>query len=386
MRLPGPAALRAGAYRYRGAHGRRWRGRLVQPRSVQCDVMTSLFISHSSRDQVAAQRVHQWLRNAGYQALFLDFDPSAGIPAGHRWEAELYAQLRRTDGVIFLASPDSVASKWCFAELSLARSLGRPVFPLRLDRTAWLDLLQDVQWVDLTADETSLGQLRDGLNRAGLRSADAFAWDPGRSPFPGLEPFDWQDAAVFFGREEEIRRLIQLLTSTLLRGPGRFVAIAGPSGSGKSSLLRAGLLPRLERLTDHWVVVPPMQPGRQPLQSLARSLQAAFRAAGHERTWTGLLDRLDQGPPSFIELGYELGEATGEAGRSVLLVIDQAEELVTRSGPQAQEQFLALLRGALRDDSPMWAIATLRAEFLSSAPDRAGLAEAIDDTFGLLRN
>ncbi|MGO9218919.1 MAG: TIR domain-containing protein [Streptosporangiaceae bacterium] len=341
--------------------------------------MTSLFISHSSRDQVAAQRVHQWLRNAGYQALFLDFDLSIGIPAGRRWEGELYAQLRRTDGVIFLASADSVASKWCFAELSLARSLGRPVFSLRLDRAAWLDLLQDVQWVDLTADETAFGQLRDGLHRAGLRPGDSFAWDPDRSPFPGLEPFDGQDAAVFFGREQEIGRLMQLLTTTLLRGRGRFVAIAGPSGSGKSSLLRAGLLPRLERLADRWVVVPPMQPGRQPLQSLARSLQAAFRASGHERTWTGLLDRLGQGPASLIELGYELGEATGGAGRSVLLVVDQAEELLTRNGLRGQEQFLALLRGALQEDSPLWAIATLRAEFLSSAPDRAGLAEAIDD-------
>lgn len=342
--------------------------------------MTSLFISHSSRDQVAAQRVHQWLRNAGYQALFLDFDPSDGIPAGRRWEAELYAQLRRTDGVIFLASADSVASKWCFAELSLARSLGRPVFPLRLGTAAWLDLLQDVQWVDLTADENALGQLRDGLHQAGLRPGDSFAWDSTRSPFPGLKPFDWQDAAVFFGREQEIGRLIQLLTSTLLRGAGRLVAIAGPSGSGKSSLLRAGLLPRLERLADRWVVVPPMQPGREPLPSLARSLQAAFRAAGHERAWTELLDRLDQGPASLIELGCELGDATSGAGRSVLLVVDQAEELVTRSGPRAREQFLALLRGALRDDSPMWTVATLRAEFLSSAPDRAGLAEAIDDT------
>jgi TIR domain/AAA ATPase domain len=342
--------------------------------------MTSLFISHSSRDQVAAQRVHQWLRNVGYQALFLDFDPSDGIPAGRRWEAELYAQLRRADGVIFLASAESVASKWCFAELSLARSLGRPVFPLRLGTASWLDLLQDVQWIDLTADETAFRQLRNGLHQAGLRPGDSFAWDPARSPFPGLEPFDWQDAAVFFGRDQEIGRLIQLLTSTLLHGPGRFVAIAGPSGSGKSSLLRAGLLPRLERLANRWVVVPPMQPGRQPLQSLARSLQAAFRAAGRERTWTRLLDRLDQEPASLIELGYELGDTTSGAGRSVLLVVDQAEELVTRSGPRAQEQFLALLRGALRDDSPLWAIATLRAEYLSSAPDRAGLAEAIDDT------
>jgi WD40 repeat protein len=342
--------------------------------------MTSLFVSHSGRDRGVAQRVHQWLRNAGYQALFLDFDPSDGIPVGRRWEAELYAQLRRTDGVVFLASADSVASKWCFAELSLARSMGRPVFPLRLDATAWLELLQDVQWTDLTADEAAFGQLWDGLHRAGLRPADAFGWDPTRSPFPGLDPFDRQDAAVFFGRKREIDRLVELLTNTLLRGPGRFVAIVGPSGSGKSSLLRAGLLPRLERLTDRWVVVPAMQPGRQPVRSLARSLEIAFRAAGYERRWADLLDRLGDGPASLVELAYELNEAAGGANRSVLVVIDQAEELVTRSGPRAQEQFLALLRGALHEDSPLWTVATLRAEYLSSAPDRAGLAEAIDDT------
>ncbi len=342
--------------------------------------MASLFLSHSGRDRVVAQRVHQWLRDAGYQALFLDFDQSDGIPAGRRWEAELYAQLRRTDGVVFLASDVSVGSKWCFAELSLARSMGHPVFPLRLDATASLELLQDVQWVDLTVDDAAFGQLRDGLQRAGLRPEDSFVWDPTRSPFPGLEPFDRRDAAVFFGREQEIDRLTELLTSTLLRGPGRFVAIVGPSGSGKSSLLRAGLLPRLERLAERWVVIPAMEPGRQPLRGLARSLQAAFRAAGHDRSLADLLNQVGHGSGSLVELGYELSEAAGGAKRSVLVVVDQAEELVTLSGPREQEEFLATLRGALHEDSPMWTIATLRGEFLSSAPDRAGLAEAIDDT------
>jgi WD40 repeat protein len=341
--------------------------------------MASLFVSHSGRDRDVAERLSRWLRNAGYQALFLDFDPSGGIPVGRRWEAELYAQLRRTDGVVFLASADSVASKWCFAELCLARSMGRPVFPLRLDATAWLELLHDVQWADLAAGEAAFSRLGEGLQQAGLRPADFFAWDPIRSPFPGLGPFDRQDAAVFFGREREIDRLTELLTSTLLRGPGRFVAIVGPSGSGKSSLLRAGLLPRLERLSERWVVVPAMQPGRRPLQNLAHSLQAAFRTAGHERRWADLLDRLGEGSASLVELCTELSEATGGASRNVLVVVDQAEELVTLSGARAQEQFLALLRGALHEDSPMWAIATLRAEFISSAPDRAGLAEAIDD-------
>jgi hypothetical protein len=63
------------------------------------------------------------LRTAG----FVDFDPEQGIPAGRSWERELYAQLRRIDAVILLASEASVASRWCFAQLSLARSLGRPV-------------------------------------------------------------------------------------------------------------------------------------------------------------------------------------------------------------------------------------------------------------------
>src|SRR3712207_6389959 len=89
--------------------------------------MASLFISHSSSDREAAQRLAERLRAAGFAALFIDFDPEQGIPAGRNWERELYAQLRRTDAVVFLASEASVASRWCFAELRLARSLGRPV-------------------------------------------------------------------------------------------------------------------------------------------------------------------------------------------------------------------------------------------------------------------
>jgi hypothetical protein len=89
--------------------------------------MASVFVSDSSRDRVVTERVVARLRAAGFAALFIDFDPEQGMPAGRSWERELYAQLRRTDAVIFLAREASVASRWCFAELSLARSLGRPV-------------------------------------------------------------------------------------------------------------------------------------------------------------------------------------------------------------------------------------------------------------------
>src|SRR5687768_1230705 len=111
--------------------------------------MASVFVSHSSRDRADTERVVERLRAAGFAAMFVDFDPEQGIPAGRNWERELYAALRRTDAVVFLASEASVASRWCFAELSLARSLGRPVLPLRLQAGADLPLLADVEWVDL---------------------------------------------------------------------------------------------------------------------------------------------------------------------------------------------------------------------------------------------
>src|SRR3954470_12811054 len=94
--------------------------------------MAALFVSHSSQDRGAVEAVSARLRAAGFAALFVDFDPEQGIPAGRSWERELYAQLRRADAVVFLASEASVASRWCSIEIGLARSLGRPVFPVRL--------------------------------------------------------------------------------------------------------------------------------------------------------------------------------------------------------------------------------------------------------------
>ena len=352
--------------------------------------MVSLFVSHSSTNLAATRQVVERLAAEGFAALFLDFDPADGIPAGRAWEPELYAQLRKTDGVVFLASAASVASQWCFAEVSLARSLGKPVFPLRLEAGVWLGLLADVQWIDLAEGEAAFARLRAGLRRAGLNPADSFAWDPARSPYPGLESFTGEDAAVFFGRDQEIDRLVELLQPTLQRGAGRFVAIVGPSGSGKSSLLRAGLLPRLERMDRRWVVLPVLVPGQQPTQNLARSVAAAFAVRGCTRPLHEVAAALGRGGAGLVELAVELGQAVdrasgmaaGKAGDgrvTVLVVIDQAEELLTRSGPREQQAFLRLLDDALDDDSPVWVVATVRSEYLSTAPERAGLAEVVDD-------
>jgi len=117
-------------------------------------------------------------RAGGFAALFLLFDPDQGIPAGRNWEREFYAQLRKTEAVIFLASAASVTSRWCFAEVSLARSLGKPLFPLRLNDDDRLELPDDAQWAVLAVGERAYTRLWEGLRRAGLDPADSFSWDP----------------------------------------------------------------------------------------------------------------------------------------------------------------------------------------------------------------
>ena len=98
--------------------------------------MTLIFISHSSADDAEARHVADWLTARGFRALFLDFDPGQGIPAGRNWEQELYARLRQATAVVFLSSAASARSSWCFAELALARAMGVRVLPVRIESDA----------------------------------------------------------------------------------------------------------------------------------------------------------------------------------------------------------------------------------------------------------
>lgn len=341
--------------------------------------MAWLFISHSSADNETALDLAERLRQRGFEALFLDFLPENGIPAGRNWEDELYSQLRRADAVIFVGSPNSVKSIWCAVEVSLARSVGKPVFPVQIAESPRLQLLADTQWIPLTHEpELALDRLIDGLRQAGLDPGDSFSWDAHRSPYPGLHAFAPEDAAVFFGREQEVERVLALLHPTLERGSGRFVAVVGPSGSGKSSLVNAGVLPRLARQPSDWTLLPRMVPGIQPLSRLAQSLRSAFDEAGEELKPSEVLERLERGPEALAELVNRLVALTD--GKAVLLVLDQAEELLTRASGTERDAFLALLDQALHSDCPLWVLATVRSEFLTGISGDVKIAEIIQDS------
>jgi WD40 repeat protein/serine/threonine protein kinase len=186
------------------------------------------------------------------------------------------------------------------------------------------------------------------------------------SPFAGLVPFQEADADRFFGRTREIAGLVARLRSQPL------VTVAGPSGAGKSSLVRAGVIPALERSGEGWTALV-TRPGRRPLAALAEVLaslpQDTSAASARDPDAVGLADpaaladRLRAEPGS---LGRALRAWARARLRRPVLVIDQLEELYTLGASAAERAaFLACL-DAVADDaaSPLRVLLAVRADFL----------------------
>lgn len=239
--------------------------------------MSSIFISHSSRDNEIAKELALRLAEQQHHSVFLDLDPEKGIQAGQSWEQTLYRKLRAASAVICLCTDDYIKSHWCFAEVALARMEGKHLIALKVDPLSddskMPSILMERQFIDLRTNP------EDGYRRLwnGLREKDILGkagdWNPDQPPYLGLSAFHERDAPVFFGREDETRAGIEMLS----RGAPGLIMVLGSSGSGKSSLVRAGMVPRLRRNKTQWLVLRPFNPGVDPFGELAAVLEMAFR-------------------------------------------------------------------------------------------------------------
>jgi hypothetical protein len=345
--------------------------------------MSTIFLSHSSADNALAERLKGWIGASGH-AVFLDIDLDAGIQGGSDWEQTLYEKLQRCQVVIALLTPAWLASKWCFAEVVQARAAGKVVLPLKAVPCDASGVFPDTQQIDLTRDEAL------GRRRLEVALRDVVDWNGSRPPYPGLMSFGSDDEAVFFGRAPEVLAAGETLES--LRhsraAEGRLVLVLGASGSGKSSLVCAGVLPRLARRTDHWLMLPVFRPGLNPIDELSMALAAAFARCGASVEWRQLRAQLGgSGAPAaaataataaaadatipgvarspLVDVARELLVRAGRPQATVLLVLDQAEELFGVARTERAEQFLMLLRAALgQPGSPLMVLATMRSDFL----------------------
>ena len=153
-----------------------------------------------------------------------------------------------------------------------------------------------------------------------------------QAPYPGLRPFERHEAEIFFGREQHVDRLLEILQRE------HFLAVIGPSGSGKSSLVRAGLLPALAAgwlgTGSNWRMAV-LHPGDRPHRNLALALLEptvlgpALASGDDESSDVALIHaELNRGPLGLVHL---VGDAV-QSGRvaettQLLVLVDQFEEI-----------------------------------------------------------
>ncbi|TMQ13825.1 MAG: AAA family ATPase [Deltaproteobacteria bacterium] len=192
------------------------------------------------------------------------------------------------------------------------------------------------------------------------------------SPYAGLSSFQESDAGKFFGRNREIAAMVTRIRDRPL------MAVVGSSGVGKSSFVRAGLVPALKRSGETWETLV-VRPGRKPLEALAGivapMVATAANLADEVEEQQKLVDKLRREPG---HLGHLMRVRARRDSRRILLFVDQFEELYTLVGdPNERAAFTACL-AAVADDatSPLRVVLSIRSDFLDRvAEDQQFVAE-----------
>jgi formylglycine-generating enzyme required for sulfatase activity len=347
-----------------------------------------LFISHTSKDNIHALAFQRWLELKGWSTddVFIDLHD---MQAGEKWRETLVKANVACEALLFLASPESLASDECRREVRRAEDDRKEVIVAIL-RGVTIDDPRlagytDRQIMDLSTkpreervevEHNGQRHLID-FNRAALNAIhaklidwgiapDAFAWPPRHNPkalpYPGLDAFDEHSTGIFFGREADVMAGIRDLRLIRHRGSPRLLVIQAASGAGKSSFLRAGLWPRLGRTVEFvpLVIVRPATgiiTGQHGLgQGLSQwfgerrrqvapgtihaELMAGDAAAGAQRLAVHISAAV-----ALVaeERALNLAEGHAQSRLSPLIAVDQGEELFAAEHTAQSDRFLNMM-------------------------------------------
>jgi tetratricopeptide (TPR) repeat protein len=353
--------------------------------------MSRIVFSHSITDNLAAVALSDWLKSEGWQDVFLDLDPARR----ERWAHALYERAAECEAVLFLVSRNWLASDRRRQEYETARRLGKNVFIVLIEDLPLQELpeyLKDAhQPVRLGAgadgatfrakvpvtnaegevsfSSEGLADLRARLSRAAL-DPRSFAWppeeEPDRAPYRGLEPLESEDAGVFFGRDASIIETLDALRRLREAGTPRLFAILGASGAGKSSFLRAGLLPRLRRDEDSFLPLPLISAKRAAItgdNGLVAALATAATKVGLETSRAQIREAAEGGAKMLRPILQAI-VARREAKPTLIFTVDDGEELLGARSSEEGRRLLQILGELAATGDPAFIIVfAIRSDF-----------------------
>jgi hypothetical protein len=344
-----------------------------------------LFLSYNSADHRIVEEVAHRLANAGLKGLFFD---RWNLLIGTRWRPMLESALASSKAVAIFVGPGEMGS-WQQREVDVALDLQSripdlPVIPVLLPGCEPpLGFIGQLTWVDLRNQALDLGiaiLLKAAWGEA-LGPELQGRFDSVRasiSPYRGLLHFREEDAPFFFGRISTVDRLVNAVQRQ------SFVAIVGASGSGKSSVVRAGLVPRLrsDRRTAWETII--LVPTDQPLKALSRALVPMLEPMMSEVDCLAeaakLSDHLRAGTICLYDIVERILENQPGTDR-LLIVVDQFEELYTlTTDEETRRRFLdELLAASSRASSKANVTLTLRVDFVGRALAYRSLSDRLQD-------
>jgi energy-coupling factor transporter ATP-binding protein EcfA2 len=326
-----------------------------------------LFLSYNSRDH---EQVEDLARRLRQHRLTLFFDRWYLAP-GLRWRPALEDTLASCRAVVVCVGPNGMGT-WQQREIDVAldrqnRDAQFPVIPLLLPGSeAPLGFLRQLMWVDLRSQSLDQGilVLVKALRGEPLGEDLQQQIEATRAaicPYRGLLYFREEDAPFFFGRDAAVRQLVKAV------GEKSFLAVVGASGSGKSSVVRAGLVPHLRRDRDTVWEIATLLPGDEPLRALAKALvpflEPAMTETDRQVEIGKLADHFANGRLSLRHVVERILAKQSGTDR-VLLVVDQWEELYALTPDNTvRRRFVDELLDATLH-APLTVVLTLRGDFV----------------------
>jgi len=266
---------------------------------------------------------------------------SSELRLGAQIAAEIERGVQSSHFTVVVLTPAYVADRWAVFGEQLATHADGPEgrlipllradcqLPVRLDFLVALDFRDPERW------PLEAKRLRDRLRQPVEATPDEVELV---CPYPGMRPYTTAEAACFYGRESEVAEIV-----AMLRDGKREIYIVGPSGSGKSSLVAAGVIPRLVDGVRGLgaVLCRSLRPGEHPARRLAQLLEGDLHAPR-------------------VSLDTLLGKQTPET--LLFLFVDQLEELFTLVDSEERTRFIAMLQD-LRSDRRCILAYSLRSDF-----------------------
>lgn len=342
-----------------------------------------VFLSHNSVDKPAVEAIARRLREEARLEPFLD---KWHLVPGEPWQEALEEALKQSKTIAVFVGTSGV-SPWHNEEMRAGLDQAvrshddMRIIPILLpgaDPETLPPFLTRRTYVDFRVgldDSDAFARLVAGILGQPPKGIGTFTLPDEPAPYPGLRPFTTRQEAFFFGRTKECDDLLERVEKS------PFVAVVGASGSGKSSLVMAGVLPRLDQ---GWRSLT-LMPGARPLRALADQLATLAPEKGRLQ----LADDLEARLIGRAD-GLSTAASTLLAGRKdtsvLLIVVDQFEELFTQvvGTPEAvhlqRSQFIANLVEATRtSEGRVRVVLALRADFVQPClefPDLRALLES----------